>query len=188
MRSSPPGWSPTSSGHAARCSKCWSFPSFNSPIWDNRRIGFDPTQIFGYRRVLKGRLTTVLNRERAERRHSRGVSVTMKMLRKIGRLFVIKTRLEAYLVTYAIAVGAIERGIHYMQSYPGNAGLLLASACLGVPFVAGAKLLDSVRPAARSVDASNDQRRVPARRVSRNRPRDRRSVPGLALRSSHRTD
>ena len=40
----------------------------------------------------------------------------MKMLRKIGRLFVIKTRLEAYLVTYAIAVGAIERGIHYLQS------------------------------------------------------------------------
>ena len=31
----------------------------------------------------------------------------MKMLRKIGRLFVIKTPLEAYLVTYAIAVGAI---------------------------------------------------------------------------------
>ena len=52
------------------------------------------------------------------------------MLRKIGRLFVIKTRLEAYLVTYAIAVGAIERGIHYLQQYPGNAGWLLAAACL----------------------------------------------------------
>jgi len=65
----------------------------------------------------------------------------MKMLRKIGRLFVIKTKLEAYLVTYAIAVGAIERGIHYMQNYPGNAGVILAAACLGVPFIAGAKLL-----------------------------------------------
>ena len=33
-----------------------------------------------------------------------------------------------------------------MQNYPGNGGVLLAAACLGVPFIAGAKLLDSVRP------------------------------------------
>ena len=52
----------------------------------------------------------------------------MTKLRKIGRLFVIKTRLEAYLVTYAIAVGAVERGVHYMQNYPGNGGVLLAAA------------------------------------------------------------
>jgi hypothetical protein len=71
----------------------------------------------------------------------------MTMLQKIGRLFVIKTRFEAFLVTYAISLGAIERGIHYLQSYPGNGGWLLAAACLGVPFIAGAKLLDSVRPA-----------------------------------------
>ena len=69
------------------------------------------------------------------------------MLRKIGRLFVIKTRLEAYLVTYAIAVGAVERGQHYMESYPGFGGWLLAAACTGVPFIAGAKLLDSVKTA-----------------------------------------
>jgi hypothetical protein len=114
----------------------------------------------------------------------------MKMLRKIGRLFVIKTRLEAYLVTYAIAVGAIERGAHYMQNYPGNAGLILAMACLGVPFIAGAKLLDSVRPAEAkpSIDILSEEPRVPARRVNRNRPKDRRSAPGLALRSSHRID
>ena len=68
------------------------------------------------------------------------------MLRKIGRLFVIKTRLEAYLVTYAIAVGAIERGLHYMDQYQGYAGVVLALACLGVPFIAGAKLVDSVKP------------------------------------------
>ena len=114
----------------------------------------------------------------------------MKLLRKIGRLFVIKTRLEAYLVTYAIAVGAIERGIHYMQSYPGNFGMLLAAACLGVPFIAGAKLLDSVRPVApeASADIASDERRAPPRHINRNRPRDRRSAHGLALRSSHRTD
>ena len=113
----------------------------------------------------------------------------MKMLRKIGRLFVIKTRFEAYLVTYAIAVGAIERGAHYMQSYPGNAGVLLAAACLGVPFIAGAKLLDSVRPVEISPEGnSGDQRRSPPRHVNRSRPRDRRWVPGSALRSSHHID
>ena len=76
------------------------------------------------------------------------------MLRKIGRLFVIKTRLEAYLVTYAIAVGAVERGHSYLESYPGYGGWLLAAACTGVPFIAGAKLLDSVRPVPESAAQS----------------------------------
>ena len=31
------------------------------------------------------------------------------MLRKIRRLFVIKTPLEAYLIIYALALGAVER-------------------------------------------------------------------------------
>jgi hypothetical protein len=70
------------------------------------------------------------------------------MLRKIGRLFVIKTRFEAWLVIYAIAVGAVERGRHYLETYPGWGGWLLALACTGVVFLAGAKLLDSVKPAA----------------------------------------
>jgi hypothetical protein len=69
------------------------------------------------------------------------------MLRKIGRLFTIKTRLEAFLVIYAIAVGAIERGQHYMAVYPGWGGWMLALACTGVVFLAGGKLLDAVRPA-----------------------------------------
>ncbi len=110
----------------------------------------------------------------------------MTMLRKIGRLFVIKTRLEAYLVTYAIAVGAIERGIHYMQNYPGNAGIVLAAACLGVPFIAGAKLLDSVRP--RDPGAPPRPHRSAPRRLSRNRPRDCRRIPGSGLPRSHRID
>ena len=66
---------------------------------------------------------------------------------RLARLFTIKTRTEAFLVTYAIAVGAIERGLHYMDNYPGYGGVLLALACLGVPFIAGAKLVDSVKPA-----------------------------------------
>ena len=70
----------------------------------------------------------------------------MAMLKKIGRLFIIKTRTEAWLVTYAIAVGAVERARHYLEMYPGVGGWLLAVACTGVVFVAGAKLLDSVKP------------------------------------------
>ncbi|HEY0629115.1 MAG TPA: hypothetical protein VGD23_07280 [Sphingomicrobium sp.] len=110
------------------------------------------------------------------------------MLRKIGRLFVIKTRLEAYLVTYAIAVGSIERGFHYMQNYPGNAGLILAAACLGVPFIAGAKLLDSVRPEAETSGQGKMLRRPVPRRISRNRPRDRRPILGSGSPRSHRID
>lgn len=71
----------------------------------------------------------------------------MTMRKRFARLFIIKTRMDALLVTYAIAVGAIERGFHYMDQYPGYAGVLLALACLGVPFIAGAKLIDSVKPA-----------------------------------------
>ena len=50
----------------------------DSPFWDSPPKRFDPTQFFSYRGTVKGQLTTVLNRERAERRHSRGVGLTMK--------------------------------------------------------------------------------------------------------------
>lgn len=112
------------------------------------------------------------------------------MLKRFARLFTIKTRLEAYLVTYAIAVGAIERGIHYMQTYPGNGGVLLALACLGVPFIAGAKLIDSVKPVAAGQSAPKQmaRRHAGARAVSRSRPRARRSARGSALPSPHRID
>ena len=116
----------------------------------------------------------------------------MTRFRKIGRLFVIKTRLEAYLVTYAIAVGAVERGAHYMQNYPGNGGVILAFACLGVPFIAGAKLLDSVRPAqtapATSHNVMNPRRRPDRISISRNRPRSHQSVPGSTSPRSRHTD
>ena len=75
------------------------------------------------------------------------------MLKKIGRLFVIKTRFEAWVVIYAIALGAVERGVHYLALYPGYMGWTLALACTGVVFLAGAKLLDSVRPATPAVAA-----------------------------------
>jgi hypothetical protein len=70
------------------------------------------------------------------------------MIRKLARLFTIKTRWEAYLVIYAIAVGAVTRGFLYLDQYPGWGGSLLFAACTGVVFVAGAKLLDATRPPA----------------------------------------
>src|SRR5580765_8044663 len=95
----------------------------------------------------------------------------MAMLKKIARLFTIKTRFEAWLVTYAIALGAVERGRHYLETYPGWGGVLLALACTGVVFLAGAKLLDSVRPPAPAVSFGPYSASVKRRRAfSRNRP------------------
>lgn len=70
------------------------------------------------------------------------------MLRKLARLFVIRSRWEAYLVIYALALGAAERGFHYVDRYPGPGGWLLFAGCTGAVFMAGAKLLDATRPVA----------------------------------------
>lgn len=67
------------------------------------------------------------------------------MLRKIGRLFVIKTRYEAYLIIYALALGAMTRGAHYTLEYPGWGGYLLFAATAGAVFLGGAKILDAIR-------------------------------------------
>lgn len=66
------------------------------------------------------------------------------MIRKLGRLFVIKSKFEAFLVIYAIACGAIERGHHLQQQYPGTGGWLLFALSPVVVFMAGARILDSV--------------------------------------------
>ena len=67
------------------------------------------------------------------------------MLRKVSRLFVIKTRLEAFLIIYALGLGATERGAHYLTQFPGWGGKLLFLACTGAVFMAGAKILDCLR-------------------------------------------
>lgn len=67
------------------------------------------------------------------------------MLRKLGRLFVIKTRFEACLIIYALALGACERGSVYMQQYPGFGGKLLFLAATGSVFLGGAKIFDCLR-------------------------------------------
>ena len=67
------------------------------------------------------------------------------MFRKVRRLFVIKTRFEAFLIIYALALGAVERGSVYLTQYPGYGGKLLFLACTGAVFLAGAKILDCLR-------------------------------------------
>ena len=47
---------------------------------------------------------------------------------RFSRLFVIKTKFEAFLVIYGLGAGAVERGVHYLQSYPGLGGELLFAA------------------------------------------------------------
>ena len=110
----------------------------------------------------------------------------MTMLKKIGRLFQIKTRTEAWLIIYAIALGAVERGRHYIEAYPGWGGWLLAIACTGVVFLAGAKLLDSVRlqPSAIKMGPYPPQRRV----ITRSRPTAPLIRSGSGSRLSSRTD
>ncbi|CAN5355510.1 hypothetical protein BH10PSE12_BH10PSE12_19470 [soil metagenome] len=65
-------------------------------------------------------------------------------MQKIKRLFTIKTKFEAFMVIYALALGAAERGIVYMDQYPGVGGKILALACSGAVFMAGAKILEAV--------------------------------------------
>src|SRR4028119_659826 len=96
--------------------------------------------------------------------------MTMRM--RLARLFTIKTRTEVWLVIYALAMGAVERGRHYLEVYPGNLGLVLALLCTGVVFLAGAKLLDSVKPPQPAVVAPPAAAHSPRRGgLSRSRPR-----------------
>lgn len=79
------------------------------------------------------------------------------MLKKIGRLFVIKTRFEACLIIYALGVGAMGRGLAYLDQYPGLAGQLLLFACSGSVFLAGAKIFDCLRLEKAATPAESSQ-------------------------------
>ncbi len=70
------------------------------------------------------------------------------MVKKLVRPFLIKTRLEAWAVIYAVAVGACTRGEIYLHQYPGLPGWILFGACCAAVFMAGAKILDATRPPA----------------------------------------
>jgi len=67
------------------------------------------------------------------------------MFAKIARLFVIKTRLEAFLIIYGLALGATQRGSVYLTQFPGWGGKLLFLACTAAVFMAGGKILDCLK-------------------------------------------
>lgn len=67
------------------------------------------------------------------------------MLRKIGRLFVIKNRFEAFVIIYALALGATTRGAAYLEQYPPYWGEALFLAACGAVMLAGAAILDGLK-------------------------------------------
>ena len=90
------------------------------------------------------------------------------MLKKIARLFVIRTRFEAYAIIYALAVGAVTRGTQYLDQYPGVGGWLLFAACTCAVFMAGAKILDATTPRRRKLpDGASERRAGHDRRLQR---------------------
>lgn len=113
--------------------------------------------------------------------------------RRVGRLFVIRTRWEAWAVTWAIALGAAERGKHYLSLYPGVLGWVFFAICCAVVFVAGAKLLDSTRDEGEVARSPRQPVAAPAparrlRPLSRSRPRVFRPGDGSRLRFARRKD
>ena len=111
----------------------------------------------------------------------------MTMRTRIARLFTIKTRTEVWLVIYALAMGAVERGRHYLEVYPGNMGMVLALLCTGVVFLAGAKLLDSVKPVPVAATAPSLARAHRPPELNRSRPRLRQTRFGSRSPLSRRT-
>ncbi|MEY3916083.1 MAG: hypothetical protein RLZZ604_1213 [Pseudomonadota bacterium] len=65
-------------------------------------------------------------------------------MKRILRLFTIKTKLEVFMITYALGLGAVKRGQEYMIQYPGNIGKLFFLLCTGAVFIAAAKMLQAV--------------------------------------------
>lgn len=66
------------------------------------------------------------------------------MWTRISRLFVIKTKFEAFAVIYGLGTGAVERGVHYLHQYPGFGGKMLFAVCPIAVVMAGARILDSL--------------------------------------------
>ncbi|MFS0770908.1 hypothetical protein [Sphingomonas sp. 1P08PE] len=66
------------------------------------------------------------------------------MWTRIARLFVIKSKFEAFLVIYGLAVGATHRGSEYLHQYPGGAGWMLFGCCTIAVFMAGGRIIDAV--------------------------------------------
>jgi hypothetical protein len=80
------------------------------------------------------------------------------MFAKFTRLFKIKTRFEAFLIIYALALGATERGSVYLERFPGLGGKLLFLACTAAVFMAGGKILDCLK-----YEREREEARIPAK-------------------------
>ena len=65
-------------------------------------------------------------------------------MKKLKRLFQIKTKFQVFLITYALGLGAVMRGQDYMHQYPGNIGKVFFILCTGAVFLASAKMLEAV--------------------------------------------
>ena len=94
-----------------------------------------------------------------------GSCVRSGMWNRIARLFTIKTRFEAFAIIYALALGATSRGVDYLETYPGVAGILLFAACTIAVFMAGAKILDAVKTPAVRLVRSGPFRAPPSRQL-----------------------
>lgn len=80
----------------------------------------------------------------ADFRGWRAYCLTFGMWTRIARLFVIKTKFEAFAVIYGLGLGAVERGVHYLHQYPGFEGKMLFAVCPIAVVMAGARILDSL--------------------------------------------
>ncbi|HEY6916175.1 MAG TPA: hypothetical protein VI381_00895 [Allosphingosinicella sp.] len=87
------------------------------------------------------------------------------MLKRIARLFTINTRFEAFAIIYALALGATRRGADYLVQYPGIGGILLFLACTVAVFMAGGKILDSLRQPTVRLTRSGPYRAPPIRQI-----------------------
>ena len=65
-------------------------------------------------------------------------------MKKLARLFQIKTKAEVFLITYPLALGAVKRGQDYLDQYHGKIGWLFFALCMGAVFLAAAKMLQAV--------------------------------------------
>lgn len=65
------------------------------------------------------------------------------MIARLLPLFTIKSKFEAFLVIYGLGTGAVERGMHYLEQYPGIGGKILFMLCPVAVFMAGVRILDS---------------------------------------------
>lgn len=66
------------------------------------------------------------------------------MTSRLAPLFTIQSKFQAFLIIYALAQGAVMRGMIYLQQYPGTGGKLLALCCTAAVFIAGGRLIDSI--------------------------------------------